>query len=1381
MNNIEGSKDIARLYLAKDKKENIMKWILAFLLAFSMVLTLPYEAEAANLLSDPGFEEGPADAGNKPGSAWDQGWWPDASGSQAITTASRKGLFGLWMYTALSCPTEALSLISQDLAAAEGEIYTGNAYLGTPEGYEWAAGSYVCVRVQFLSAAKEELASYDSAHLNSSNTPFFKPYSVTTEAAPAGTTYVRFMCYLNKPDGVTGQSIAIVDDCSLESGAVTPGPELSVDVMNLGFGNDLTELQINIRNTGGELLDWNIVSWPDWASVSSPIGNTDFETDTVNVYVDRSGLTRRRYEGVISIISNDGNRDIGIYMETLPAYAVPSQPSIVTTDGYQLVVQKRLPDGNLAEPEPYVIEGVVWSPSGIFPDIFPTYDERRDQFYKWHRLDIQLIREMNANTVYVYFDFGTDPSRVARAMEILDYCYYNGIMAIMTVDEHGTNNTVKINEAVNAFKNHPAILMWSLGHEWNLDHPSGSGYYYWYATLNDAADAMQAAAQQIKGLDTNHPVCSMLSDITIPSLGEISDVVNIICTDVDIWATNVYRGAEFYAMFDEWQSITLASPKPLFPSEYGADTFRMHGWWPEPTFGEEDQPMQAERIQSLWMDLNDELSAHDPSRVCAGGTVLEWNDGWWKDEWGGPHSHDLGGYETFWNPEAQPDGFANEEWFGLVTKDRERRDAYYVLQGAFSANDAPLPAENLLVNGVDEGYFDQGDLSFTWSFVDEDIDGTQGAYQVLITGPVDEDTGKVPGGISEYNTTIVEEGTFNWKVKCWDDSDAGGQWTDNSHWFVIDMTSPAISIDGVVDGGTYQHDVMPVITIIEEHLDAFTCTLNGIAFISGTVISADGVYALFVEAIDKAGNVSSVTVNFTIGDIVPDQVEGLRATVNGRNVTLGWNTAGNDMFAYYIYRDSIKIGQVSSTENTYFDEGLAYGTYTYQVSAVNATGEGPLSDPIIVNVTRPLLGITILQPRDRTRPAINYSQGYPAVRVRYLSMNLIFHHFDEIVYEYGVGAAPAEWYAAEGDDFGTISRKFYWDISDLPSGAYTFMIRGIRDGVTVAMDTVIVHIGDDVDLDAPVTALTGEEDIVEGVYHFGTGALSFTVEDPLDLGSYSSGIAWTRYRLNGIGDWIYWDGDNVILDEGTYAVEFQSEDNAGNTESVRKRTVYISAEYEPQLFFLAKYDVMADADFAMGSVQLIKGGKLTTGDQGIWGGEALSEKGRGARYDSIDNIDAAVGTMMMWVKPNWTRAGRKGRYFFNLKEDTSNNLSRYNINLVVFGNKGTTVQIKDMDNNYYEYNLDAGPESGRWYAERKWTHLAVSWDAAAGLVKVYIDGQLRADFVNNGWIPNEQADFWVGNQRNTSKRAARSRIDDFKIFNRMLTEERIRNEQVIQR
>ena len=209
------------------------------------------------------------------------------------------------------------------------------------------------------------------------------------------------------------------------------------------------------------------------------------------------------------------------------------------------MLKKRLPNGTLASAKPYAIKGVAWSPAGIGNPGDIT--SRRNAFRQWYVADIQLMKEAGINTVYTFIDMWPD----FRGIEVLDNLYKNGIMAIITVDEDGTDNKVILEQVVQAYKNHPAVLMWALGNEWNILRPDVRKFYKKYPTRREAAEAIQKNAIRIKELDKHHAVASILGEIKIDGgennqpLSETQNIVNHLCSAVDVWGANIYRGDNF--------------------------------------------------------------------------------------------------------------------------------------------------------------------------------------------------------------------------------------------------------------------------------------------------------------------------------------------------------------------------------------------------------------------------------------------------------------------------------------------------------------------------------------------------------------------------------------------------------------------------------------------------------------------------------------------------------------------------------------------------------------------------------------------------------------------------------------------------------------------
>jgi hypothetical protein len=179
-----------------------------------------------------------------------------------------------------------------------------------------------------------------------------------------------------------------------------------------------------------------------------------------------------------------------------------------------------------------------------------------------------------------------------------------------------------------------------------------------------------------------HPVTTPLADVTLIDTIRRRDPQ---VPQLDIWSVQVYRGLSFGSLFSDYAAI---SGKPLVITEYGIDAY-------DNRTGNEYEltgpPQQAIYAQALWT----EIAAH--SDVCAGGSIMEYCDEWWKGKYGvtdaahpacpdySASEHSTCGYS---NPGVHPDRYANEEWWGIMrTWDNgaepdtmQPRAAYCVLQ-----------------------------------------------------------------------------------------------------------------------------------------------------------------------------------------------------------------------------------------------------------------------------------------------------------------------------------------------------------------------------------------------------------------------------------------------------------------------------------------------------------------------------------------------------------------------------------------------------------------------------------------------------------------------------------------------------------------------------
>lgn len=271
----------------------------------------------------------------------------------------------------------------------------------------------------------------------------------------------------------------------------------------------------------------------------------------------------------------------------------------------------------------YYIKGICYGRNGYF-----NYQQ-----------DIPLMQEANINTIRVYAPI-TDRAE-------LDAFHQAGIKIIMQVDYNGNYETY-----VRDYMMHPSILMWEVGNENNY-HPD------WFdGNLNNWYRILEEVAGKIKGIDTNHPVAT--------AHGEVPTAIALnSCPSVDIWGMNLYRWDNDVPAIEEFVAL---SDKPLYISEAGADSY-------DTRENSERQDLQAEATQKI---LSGILAKSD---VCMGVTLFAFSDEWWKA--GNPSQQDSGGFA----PESSGvpyDGAANEEYWGIVKRDRTKKEVFTVVKEQYN-------------------------------------------------------------------------------------------------------------------------------------------------------------------------------------------------------------------------------------------------------------------------------------------------------------------------------------------------------------------------------------------------------------------------------------------------------------------------------------------------------------------------------------------------------------------------------------------------------------------------------------------------------------------------------------------------------------------------
>ena len=314
-------------------------------------------------------------------------------------------------------------------------------------------------------------------------------------------------------------------------------------------------------------------------------------------------------------------------------FGINAQTNPVYTEGTQLFLNDN----------PYLIKGICYHP-------VPKGKEKRS--FESLNQDIALMLEAGINTVRVYEP--VDDSA------ILDQLHAAGIKLIVGFgyNQNGVYDiaTGTVLNYVKKYKDHPAILFWELGNEYNY-HPEwfGGNINVWYEALNNTASAIQA-------LDKNHPVATAHGEI--PS----EEVLNA-NPNIDIWGVNVYRWDQPGSLIEEWEK---RSTLPLYFSEAGADSFMAAEKDAYSVGVNEDAQADATAVI-----LDQIFSRKD---LINGVTLFSFTDGWWKA--GNPDQQDQGGWAPF-STGVPYDGAPNEEYWGIVDIDRKKKKAYHIVKNIY--------------------------------------------------------------------------------------------------------------------------------------------------------------------------------------------------------------------------------------------------------------------------------------------------------------------------------------------------------------------------------------------------------------------------------------------------------------------------------------------------------------------------------------------------------------------------------------------------------------------------------------------------------------------------------------------------------------------------
>jgi hypothetical protein len=394
--------------------------------------------------------------------------------------------------------------------------------------------------------------------------------------------------------------------------------------------------------------------------------------------------------------------------------------------------------------------------------------------------------------------------------------------------------------------------------------------------------------------------------------------------------------------------------------------------------------------------------------------------------------------------------------------------------------------------------------------------------------------------------SITGDGSYTLTVT---GTDRAGNQTTKSVRFTIDKTPPTIAVLNVSNGGAYNVDITPTVTVTDANLKGSSMTLNGQPFAPGMPVTAEGSYALAISAEDLAGNIANQSIGFIIDKTPPS---------SQANAALPKYT--NNGVLYISSQTPLTISAQDTGIAPSGVAGIDYGldgaqslsSYATPITLAGiADGSHSVTYRAYDRATNRESTHTLVATVDNTPPATSISLSGPsyllAVGVYAATSATMFNLQATDLLS---GVAKTE-YRLDGGQW-----LPYAPFALSGEGAHVIDYRSadnLGNTETVKSQSAII------DNTPPVSTLsvgTLQFTSPDGTL-YGSAATSFTIAASDNL----SGVARTEYRIDG-GAWTSYASFTIAV-EGKHVIGYRSVDNVGNVET--EKTLAVTIDNTPPL------------------------------------------------------------------------------------------------------------------------------------------------------------------------------------------------------------------------
>ncbi len=230
--------------------------------------------------------------------------------------------------------------------------------------------------------------------------------------------------------------------------------------------------------------------------------------------------------------------------------------------------------------------------------------------------DFKLIQAMRANTIRTWAK--VTPQLLKKAnqydLKVIAGFWVNHHMDFLTDDPEPIIQ--EFLDYIEKYKDDPAILMWGLSNENNINFCTFKGAGRKGCDTKEQARAFFALINRMaKKAKAIYPRLQPMILVTAEML-EMEDSLGIL-RDIDVFGINSYRGRNFGDLFSRFEH--LVPDKPMLITEFGFDAY-------DTLQNKEEQGGQMEFTLEAWHDIvANDISKGKPN---LGGVVFTYSDSW---------------------------------------------------------------------------------------------------------------------------------------------------------------------------------------------------------------------------------------------------------------------------------------------------------------------------------------------------------------------------------------------------------------------------------------------------------------------------------------------------------------------------------------------------------------------------------------------------------------------------------------------------------------------------------------------------------------------------------------------------------------------------------